>query len=112
MQCCSGTETALHNVVRRRESALAARLLAAGANPNLVIYSSSPSSPTRTDTGKPDASDGQKCDFYFKGSTCLVEACKNRDLPMIDLLLKYSARYDKTFLLLDKLFTTDLIYQG
>ena len=30
--------------------------------------------------------------FFFRGSTCLVEACKNRDMGMIDLLLKYSAR--------------------
>lgn len=31
---------------------------------------------------------------YFKGSTSLVEACKNRDMGIIDLLLKYSARDD------------------
>ena len=31
---------------------------------------------------------------FFKGSTCLVEACMNRDMGMIDLLLKYGARDD------------------
>ena len=31
----------------------------------------------------------------FQGSTCLVEACRNRDLGMIDLLLKYGARDDE-----------------
>ena len=31
---------------------------------------------------------------FFKGSTCLVEACLNRDMGMIDLLLKYGARDD------------------
>ena len=30
-----------------------------------------------------------------QGSTCLVEACRNRDLGMIDLLLKYGARDDE-----------------
>ena len=33
--------------------------------------------------------------FTFQGSTCLVEACRNRDLGMIDLLLKYGARDDE-----------------
>ena len=32
--------------------------------------------------------------MLFKGSTCLVEACLNRDMGMIDLLLKYGARDD------------------
>ena len=32
--------------------------------------------------------------IFFKGSTCLVEACLNRDMGMIDLLLKYGARDD------------------
>ena len=32
---------------------------------------------------------------FFKGSTCLVEACLNRDMGMIDLLLKYGARDDE-----------------
>jgi hypothetical protein len=68
-------------------------LLAAGANPNLLIYaadspegsvSSGSSSSVMTTTDDP----------YFRGSTCLVEACRNRDMGIIDLLLKYSARDD------------------
>ena len=31
----------------------------------------------------------------FKGHTCIVEAAKNRDMGMIDLLLKYGARDDQ-----------------
>ena len=35
----NGTETPLHHAVRRKEIQIAHRLLAAGANPNLIIYS-------------------------------------------------------------------------
>ncbi len=100
----SGTETTLHNAVRRREATIASRLLAAGANPNLAIYSSSSSAMSLAATSSgavttnapspspSSASQQSEEEFYFKGSTCLVEACRNRDLAMIDLLLKYSAR--------------------
>ncbi len=74
--CNNGTETALHNAVRYREVAIATKLLAAGANPNLAIYAPETS---------PQPLEQQ---IYFKGSTVLVEACKNRDGPMIDILLK------------------------
>ena len=37
----------------------------------------------------------QSDNITFQGSTCLVEACRNRDLGMIDLLLKYGARDDE-----------------
>ncbi len=106
----------MHNAVRRREAAIAARLLAAGANPNLAIYSSSSSSSSSSSglvavsgegagassaavpspQSPSSASQHSEEEFYFKGSTCLVEACKNRDLAMIDLLLKYSARLVKS----------------
>ncbi len=108
--CSNGTETALHNAVRRRENAIASRLLTAGANPNLSIYSSSAGGSSRDeDGGEERGQPGQASssaasaagseqvpleEFYFKGSTCLVEACKNRDMSMIDLLLRYSARDD------------------
>ena len=81
--CNSGTETALHHAVKKREHAIATKLLTAGSDPNLVIYAAETS---------PQPFDEQ---FYFRGSTCLVEACKNRDMGMIDLLLKYGARDDE-----------------
>ena len=80
--CNSGTETALHNAIRRQELSIATKLLAAGADPNLVIYANE---------NCPQPFDQQ---FHFRGSSCLVEACKNRDMGMIELLLKYSARDD------------------
>ena len=67
----SGTDTALHLAVKAKEHAITHRLLAAGANPNLAIY-------VETSTN----------------STSLMEACKNRDMGMIDLLLKYGAKDD------------------
>jgi hypothetical protein len=65
---------------------IAAKLLSAAgnANPNLVIYA------TENSTAAQEFDE----QFYFKGSTCLVEACRIRDLGMIDLLLKYGARDD------------------
>ena len=77
LYCNHETETALHVAVRGRHHAIASHLLAAGALPNLH---------TRTNTDK---------DSWGKGHTCLVEAAKNRDMGMIDLLLKYGARDDQ-----------------
>lgn len=82
--CNNGTETALHCAVKRREHTIATKLLTAGANPNLVIYAVEASAQPMEEQ------------FYFKGSTCLVEACKNRDMGMIDLLLKYSVSFYTT----------------
>ena len=77
LYCNHETETALHVAVRQRHHAIASHLLAAGALPNLH---------TRTNTDK---------ESWGKGHTCLVEAAKNRDMGMIDLLLKYGARDDQ-----------------
>ena len=76
LYCNHETETALHVAVRQRQHAIASHLLAAGALPNLH---------TRTNTDK---------ESWGKGHTCLVEAARNRDMGMIDLLLKYGARDD------------------
>ena len=76
LYCNHETETALHVAVRQKHHAIASHLLAAGALPNLH---------TRTNTDK---------ESWGKGHTCLVEAARNRDMGMIDLLLKYGARDD------------------
>lgn len=87
LYCNNGQETALHHAVKRREHTIVSRMLRAGANPNLVIYANEGDLTSMTSF----TFDEQ---FYFRGSTALVEACKNRDMGMIDLLLKYSARDD------------------
>ena len=81
LYCNHETETSLHVAVRQRHHAIASRLLAAGALPNLH---------TRTNTDK---------ESWGKGDTCLVEAARNRDMGMIDLLLKYGARDDQNLAL-------------
>ncbi|XP_064473089.1 leucine-rich repeat serine/threonine-protein kinase 1-like isoform X2 [Ornithodoros turicata] len=71
--CNHQTETALHIAVKKKSYAIAAALLKAGASANLPIR-----------------------DVRDEGvhSTALVEACSNRDGPMVDLLLRHGARDD------------------
>ena len=104
--CNNGTETALHHVVKMREHTITHRLLQAGANPNLVIYAAekTPENTFGSSNINPGGGSSSSSSMgavpeessqnYFRGSTCLVEACKNRDMAIIDLLLKYSARDD------------------
>ena len=56
LYCNNGTETALHHVVRTREQVIAHRLLAAGCQPNLIIYTTeeSPTSSTPSTLSSPD----------------------------------------------------------
>ena len=81
LYCNHESETALHVAVRSRHHAIASHLLAAGALPNLLSQGLGP------DQGEEAA--------WGKGHTCLVEAARNRDMGMIDLLLKYGARDDQ-----------------
>jgi len=92
--CVGGTETALHCAVRRKEHALASRLLTAGSDPNLAIYTPEepPLKQQQQQQTRPPPLDEQ---LLFRGSTCLAEAARNRDLGMIDLLLRHSARDDE-----------------
>ncbi|CAL4058692.1 unnamed protein product, partial [Meganyctiphanes norvegica] len=84
MYCNSNTETALHVAVKNKHHSIVSMLLAAGANPNLRVY-------LPDDEMQRLAED----DYIFTGSTALVEACRNRDLGMLDLLLKSHARDDE-----------------
>lgn len=107
--CNNGTETALQHAVKEGGHAIAHRLLAAGANPNLIIYTTEEdpegAAAATAKVNIDDESSGghhkvvvSRPECYssssFKGSTCLVEACRNRDMGMIDLLLKHGARDD------------------
>nr|CAH7742533.1 unnamed protein product [Callosobruchus chinensis] len=83
----NNTETALHAAVKGKHYDITLALLEAGANPNLVIRAYL------------DINEGLSCcsveeDSNYGQSTGLVEACKNRDLPIVDLLLKHGARDD------------------
>ncbi|XP_043222191.1 leucine-rich repeat serine/threonine-protein kinase 1-like isoform X1 [Amphibalanus amphitrite] len=86
MYCNNNAETALHVAVRSRQHTIVGLLLAAGANPNLNMYLSTELS------GEQESMDQS---MVFTGSTALVEACRNRDLQMIDLLLRHNARDDQ-----------------
>ena len=80
--CNNGTETALHHVVKIREHTITHRLLQSGANPNLVIYAAEKS----PESFESSSSMVQHEQNYFRGSTCLVEACRNRDMGIIGKL--------------------------
>ncbi|XP_018323262.1 leucine-rich repeat serine/threonine-protein kinase 1 isoform X2 [Agrilus planipennis] len=95
MYCHNNTETALHAAVKGKHYDIANALLNAGANPNLIIRSLHDISEVLEDsfygnlsccTIEDDSTIGQ--------STALMEACRNRDIPMVNLLLKYGARDD------------------
>ena len=97
LYCNQGVETALHVAVKNRHHAIASHLLAAGAVPNLTIQI----------TGRGSgASDAESC---LRSSTCLQEAARNRDMGMIDLLLKYGARDDQNLALCTAAQTDDYL---
>lgn len=62
--CNTEEETALHAAVKNNHTDIAALLLGAGANPNIQSHA--------------------EC-------ICLVEACKQRNIAMVDLLLRHNA---------------------
>ncbi|XP_022246027.1 leucine-rich repeat serine/threonine-protein kinase 1-like [Limulus polyphemus] len=83
LYCANNTETALHVSVKHKHCKIASLLLQNGANPNLRIALS-----------EEDLNHAQDENYVFSGSSTLVEACKNRDLTMVDLLVRYGARDD------------------
>nr|XP_018906420.1 PREDICTED: leucine-rich repeat serine/threonine-protein kinase 1 isoform X2 [Bemisia tabaci] len=80
MYCNNGAETALHAAVRLKHNEIASALLSSGANPNLPALH--------------NVSDQGALSQNEDNTTPLVEACRNRDLTMVDLLLKHGARDD------------------
>ncbi|XP_065157528.1 leucine-rich repeat serine/threonine-protein kinase 1 isoform X3 [Atheta coriaria] len=88
MYCNNNTETALHSAVKGKQYDIALSLLDAGANPNMIIKAYL------------DYNEGISCcsiedDLSSGQSTALMEACKNRDGPLVDLLLRCGARDDE-----------------
>uniref|UniRef100_A0A1B6DQ53 non-specific serine/threonine protein kinase n=1 Tax=Clastoptera arizonana TaxID=38151 RepID=A0A1B6DQ53_9HEMI len=80
--CNHNTETALHAAVRGHHGDVVSALLSAGANPNLL-----------TQRGNEER-DVRKEEDIICGISPLVEACRNRDIAIVDLLLKHGARDD------------------
>ena len=104
------TETALHVAVRNRSHAIASHLLAAGALPNLnsqvgilcgleyhvcsifIHQSLAGSQPSTPGSGEEGSERKSRWGLQGRQASCLVEAASNRDMGMLDLLLKYGAR--------------------
>ncbi|XP_076250430.1 leucine-rich repeat kinase isoform X2 [Rhynchophorus ferrugineus] len=87
MYCNNNTETALHAAIKGRHYDITLALLNAGAGPNAAIKRYH------------DISDEVCCSSTEEdtsySSSGLVEACKNRDVPIVDLLLRRGARDDE-----------------
>ncbi|CAL8114388.1 unnamed protein product [Orchesella dallaii] len=86
---CEDYQTALHVAVKQRSHVIASSLLNAKSDPNLPIL------PASNSTNAASPFDHQaRSKRRMESSTALVEACLQRDLGMIELLLKYGARDD------------------
>lgn len=85
--CNNNTETALHAAVKGKYYEIAAALLQAGSNPNAIIKSYMDVNETLSCLSIDEES-------TYGQSTALVEACRNRDAAMVDLLLNYGVRDD------------------
>lgn len=81
LYCNNNTETALHIAVKKKYHNIVLLLLQNGANPNLSIKQSA------EEISRANDNSGST-------STALVEACKNRDVNMVDCLVRYGARDD------------------
>ncbi|XP_030762504.1 leucine-rich repeat serine/threonine-protein kinase 1 isoform X2 [Sitophilus oryzae] len=87
MYCNNNTETALHAAIKGKHYDITLALLNGGANPNAAIK---PYHDLNEDVGC--CSVDEDVNYTSSG---LVEACKNRDVAIVDLLLKRGARDDE-----------------
>lgn len=81
LYCNNNTETALHIAVKKKYHSIVQLLLQNSANPNLSIKQSV------EELNRANDNSGST-------SSALVEACKNRDVNMVDCLVRYGARDD------------------
>ncbi|CAL1275195.1 unnamed protein product [Larinioides sclopetarius] len=81
LYCNNNTETVLHIAVKKKHHSIVQLLLQNSANPNLSIKQSVEELNRASDNSG-------------SSSTALVEACKNRDVNMVDCLVRYGARDD------------------
>ncbi|XP_071041167.1 leucine-rich repeat serine/threonine-protein kinase 1 isoform X3 [Parasteatoda tepidariorum] len=82
LYCNNNTETALHIAIKKKYHSIVQLLLQNSANPNLSIKQST------EELNRANDNSGSS-------STALVEACKNRDVNMVDCLVRYGARDDQ-----------------
>lgn len=87
MYCNNNTETALHAAVKGKHYEICLALLNASANPNIIIKA-------YIDYNETSCCSSVEEEIGTHQSTALVEACLNRDVPLVDLLLKCGARDD------------------
>ncbi|KAG8224988.1 hypothetical protein J437_LFUL005999, partial [Ladona fulva] len=97
IHCNNGAETALHAAVREGHHSIVNSLLSVGgADPNLPIRSDPQSGADDTDEEGSQSAQMRASSVRDDGvSTALTEACKNRDVAMVELLLRHSARDDR-----------------
>ncbi|KAG5883328.1 hypothetical protein JTB14_032528 [Gonioctena quinquepunctata] len=86
MYCNNNTETALHAAIKGKHYDITFALLKAGSSANSVIKAYHDINETLCCSIEDDSN--------YSQSTGLVEACRNRDVPIVDLLLKQGARDD------------------
>ncbi|KAJ1529280.1 hypothetical protein ONE63_006078 [Megalurothrips usitatus] len=97
LRCNTNAETALHAAARGKHWDIVNALLQAGADPNVVAQEPAPAN-THVGGGDDDGhalGAGAKASGGGGGTTPLVEACRNRDIGMVDLMLRYGARDDE-----------------
>ncbi|KAK9885098.1 hypothetical protein WA026_009320 [Henosepilachna vigintioctopunctata] len=88
MYCNNNTETALHAAVKGKHYDIVACLLKMQADPNAKIKA-------YHDINESFTCSMLEADFNSGQMTALEEACRNRDVATVELLLKYGARDDE-----------------
>lgn len=104
LRCNVNQETALHAAARGKHWDITSALLQAGADPNVLAQEPPPTLGQGLGQGQgqglrdgPGGGPGAEEEAAAKlggGTTPLVEACRNRDIGMVDLMLRYGARDD------------------
>lgn len=90
LRCNANGETALHAAARGKHWDITNALLQAGADPNIVAQDPAPGAALGHDEGTSKGPGGGG--GGGGGTTPLVEACRNRDVGMVDLMLRFGAR--------------------
>lgn len=93
LRCNANAETALLAAARGKHWDITNALLQAGADPNIVAQDPVPGSGPGAFSAVHDEGGGKGSGGG--GTTALVEACRNRDIGMVELMLRFGARDDE-----------------